>query len=747
MGFVEIGQNRLRYGAGSFPVSATSVVRFSHLTNAETRASLNGFLQGLFARTNNQLAGLLFDNCHLSHVEINAHGLQLGASGLAFNQCTLERSRLNFSDLTLDGGNLSLLETKGSPAYLDFTNASLSTGNLSINISELNHSELKFDQIDLGGGRGEFVSANINGSMVSFQGCKQNDGEFFFSLAAVKASKFDLQNMTLNDVELDLSRCNLQDRSAIDLDGSTLGKTISNFKSARLARSKLSLQNCEILSGDIDCSEASFTNSSFHAEHLKAPQSNLLFNDCQLSASSLDFGSASFGGDLVDFSRLRVSTSENTSSKSTLKLSGLSFEGRRFAINGDFENATLVADDLDITSEQFSMSGLSMSGSGLLSLSGSNIKSQHVNFYTLDASAAEIDYSETLFVGTIFIANKSKLDADLISFAEAAFDFKEIFFSDTQWSGTRLDFEGAAFSGKSLKFDRNEFGCSFTDFSNSTLSSETTVFDNSKFGGRASFSDVNGVVNARHFSFRHCVFENSFDLSSDDEFGCVVDLTRTKMTNQFSLENVRCKINSEPDATVFERILQRFEWYLHEDQINDLLKRYRSWEWLSKQRVIDPKDVERLRRLKQIAGDNKNNRQAVDYRVKETKAERWNGASTADHFFEFFFQKLSDYGRSEMRVLAWLGVTIVAFAWIYASVKRTTVEGWDLVTASITYSLSQTLAFLPVSRTSRLDYADILFGENAALPLSVVWIASAQNLISVLLLFLFGLALRNRFRV
>lgn len=181
------------------------------------------------------------------------------------------------------------------------------------------------------------------------------------------------------------------------------------------------------------------------------------------------------------------------------------------------------------------------------------------------------------------------------------------------------------------------------------------------------------------------------------------------------------------------------------------IKFLRHFEWLSGLRAKDINDIERLRRLKQIAGDNKNYRQSLDYRVLETRAERWNGAKFSDMFFEFFFQKLSNYGRSEARVICWLSVNFLAFAGIYYWLAG--IEGWskDKFYSALAYSGSQLLAFIPISRTNRSESADALFNNDLGtpfdLPLSVIATATGQSLISVLLLFRFGLAIRNRFKI
>lgn len=105
---------------------------------------------------------------------------------------------------------------------------------------------------------------------------------------------------------------------------------------------------------------------------------------------------------------------------------------------------------------------------------------------------------------------------------------------------------------------------------------------------------------------------------------------------------------------------------------------------------------------------------------------------------------LSDYGRSVVRPLVALGGVTGLFAALYAQLSTKLSFGAALP-AALTYSGGNMFAFVPIGRNaleqSRLD----LFGETV--PYELLWLAATQSVLSVILLFLLGLGLRNMFRL
>ncbi|MGA4608703.1 hypothetical protein [Pseudoalteromonas maricaloris] len=127
------------------------------------------------------------------------------------------------------------------------------------------------------------------------------------------------------------------------------------------------------------------------------------------------------------------------------------------------------------------------------------------------------------------------------------------------------------------------------------------------------------------------------------------------------------------------------------------------------------------------------------------KCSRWiENTSKRALFAEFLFEKFGDYGRSIQRPLVGMAVTGVLCSPIYyfnSTVKERS------FTDAMYYSFSQMLHLIPSSKTGRSELAIKLFGSTDQIPNHIFLLSWAQSLISIALVFLVGLALRNRFRV
>ncbi|MGS0724125.1 hypothetical protein, partial [Shewanella sp. 30m-9] len=175
--------------------------------------------------------------------------------------------------------------------------------------------------------------------------------------------------------------------------------------------------------------------------------------------------------------------------------------------------------------------------------------------------------------------------------------------------------------------------------------------------------------------------------------------------------------------------------------------------WLSRHIAKDKQDIARVRRLKEIAESNKDHHKAIEFHVQEFKANRWIGNKKKSALItECLFDILSDYGRSEKRPLISLVVLWLIYSPIYACSSALTQTGERFSEAfslalsdSLVYSFSQMLPLIPSSRSARLESATALFkGET---PSWIYALTGTQSIMAFVLVFLLGLALRNRFRI
>ncbi|MEH6792429.1 hypothetical protein [Parasphingorhabdus sp.] len=194
-------------------------------------------------------------------------------------------------------------------------------------------------------------------------------------------------------------------------------------------------------------------------------------------------------------------------------------------------------------------------------------------------------------------------------------------------------------------------------------------------------------------------------------------MTQTKLGNQVLLDGVQCSFSYQ--------------------------KRAHFW---SASKAKDKHDSARFRRLKEIAQDNRNHRQSINFNIGEMQTRRWYDSSHSENVLEWFFRTTSDYGRSFVLPLLWLALSFLMFATIYCIAATGNFSSfWQKIAASVAFSFGQAFPFIPVSRTARINGESALFCNNISE--TIIGVAALQGVISVLLLFLFGLALRNQFKV
>lgn len=235
--------------------------------------------------------------------------------------------------------------------------------------------------------------------------------------------------------------------------------------------------------------------------------------------------------------------------------------------------------------------------------------------------------------------------------------------------------------------------------------------------------NLENVSRMTALSFRGSRFHNTMELRAvnDQQFGCIVDFTATCMDHHIILENNRYYLR---------RVYSRFEFC-------------RSAE--------DAADGPRLTRLRELAMQNRNYRGAIDLHVQELRANRWSDPVNFGAILnEFFFQLLSDYGRSLLRPFYWLITNWLVFGFIYAGISMAKCScndvGGKLRDGAI-FSLGHLISFIPIAQEARQFGDAQLFRCCKELPTGVYFLALTQTVTASILIFLIALALRNHLRI
>ncbi|GAB5481260.1 MAG: hypothetical protein Pars92KO_10170 [Parasphingorhabdus sp.] len=381
-------------------------------------------------------------------------------------------------------------------------------------------------------------------------------------------------------------------------------------------------------------------------------------------------------------------------------------------------------------------------GDGLVNFWGATFGDGDVCFHETNFGSGDVWFGDTKFGngsisfdnarfkdGKVDFFNASIRGNDRVSFRATSFNNCEIdfrkakiktnffTFSDIVFQQTNVNFNEAEFNGGLIVFNKVVFDATGSSFSLSKFENSTVKFWSCSFTGPADFQDLKEASKISELSFIGSKFDQTLNISANQHFECVIDLTQTKLANQVILDGVFCNFK----AAVKDRRL-------------------------SKNMAADPLDTRRYRRLKEITLNNRNYSQALNFHVGEMQSRRWHETNWLTNLFEFLFRILGDYGRSVVRPLGWLLVSLTLFAVVYSDLARKfEVSSTERLVPALSFSLGQMLPFIPISREARSVSASALFGET--IPQSIIYISSVQSLISVILLFLLGLGLRNMFRV
>ncbi len=287
-----------------------------------------------------------------------------------------------------------------------------------------------------------------------------------------------------------------------------------------------------------------------------------------------------------------------------------------------------------------------------------------------DVSFADVDFS------------RFGIGSGIISFSGFKFPNGLVDFSGARFGKGLVSFSGARFGKGYVDFARADFGDGDVDFLGASFGEGEVKFEDITFHGKANFSRLKNCEAVKRFSFRNVSFEKAFMISG--KFECVVDMVGTKTGHHVDLSGLTC-------------YLQR-EWS-------------RGFRKAKK-----PEGADRLRRLKELAENNKHHEAALRFHADEMRAKRWHKTGRLASILDMLFSATSNYGQSILRPFVGLVILMIFMSCLTEK---------DAVTI-----IRDILFFLPASRTEESSIISIL-----------------RQFFAFIFIFLIGLGLRNRFRI
>ncbi len=317
-------------------------------------------------------------------------------------------------------------------------------------------------------------------------------------------------------------------------------------------------------------------------------------------------------------------------------------------------------------------------------------------------------------------------------------------------------FYSATFSGDA-RFDSATFSGN-AGFDSATFSGDAR-FAQAKFGGYTSFAEA---TFDRLANFSAAQGERRFTLCGA-QFDEVPDFIQAHFAEAPRLDNSHIRPGFIEPRRFWDRLFTRVK----EDA--DRSARYRALKRLA----IDGHD--HVREQEYFAGELRSLRGSPDrllpnplnwFRRNKAGNRRpvWPGG--ARYWFGLGYQLLSDFGRSMLRPLGWWGLSVAGFAWAYLARAKFTdgcaVGDGTPWSAALGLSIRKALPFAGIASSEKLNqiYACLygIHGESVRLavlpdrftpviPDAVDYLGMLQLVFSILLLFLFLLAVRSHFRI
>ena len=272
-----------------------------------------------------------------------------------------------------------------------------------------------------------------------------------------------------------------------------------------------------------------------------------------------------------------------------------------------------------------------------------------------DISFARVDFSkyieESVFISFQgFIFPKGN-----VSFRWVKFGNSNVNFSLTEFGDGDVDFSLAEFGDGDVSFMGAQFGKGVVQFGQTQFGDGAVYFLNCHFEGAVLFLELKIIEKIKSFSFESTVFDGPFNISSDETFPCIIDLTHTKTSHHISLAGVKCAPCFFPDG-----------------------------DWVMQKTMANPEDIVRARRLKELAEANKDHQAAQNFHVLEMQAKRVHSKCPIGYLWstEFWYEKLSDYGRSIKRPVGRLIFIWLLWSEIYMMVsiigKKNAIESFTV---------------------------------------------------------------------
>ncbi|MCG8085876.1 MAG: pentapeptide repeat-containing protein [Candidatus Thiodiazotropha taylori] len=416
------------------------------------------------------------------------------------------------------------------------------------------------------------------------------------------------------------------------------------------------------------------------------------FSEFVFPAGKISYYEADFGNVKVDFSKARFSDGEISFSNATFEDGEVDFRRVNFGdCDVSFSGTTFGCGDVWFTLSKFGIGA---------------------SFYETDFGDGRVFFNAVDFGDGSVDFTMAKFGNGYVSFNKSIFCGKKVDFSITDFGNGNVSFINTRFLNEEVVFKGAKFGEGVTDYSKSEFSFASIDLSNiSKEQGRFIFSPMS-LDGCKKIDFTGSTF-NSLLIFTGIDSPVPINLSHVKLSNPIDFYNVNINYRTKSKSLFFRK-------------------------------AVDPSDAAGFRRLKVLAKSSGDNERALEFYAKEMRTSYWYRINGLSLLLFYLYDWVSDYGRSIVRPLLGLLISIIVPSYVYMKYAAKAGSGyWEV----IVFSASQSIPIYPLIKEAREIAIDKLFENGlASAPWWLPIITSFQFVFSAVLIVLLGLAFRNKFR-
>ena len=560
--------------------------------------------------------------------------------------------------------------------------------------AEFGAGDVSYEGAIFNGGRISFFGATFPNGTVSFRGARFGSGATSFQNATFQGGRIDFSDARFGNEEIEFSCVTF-----VDCDVS--------FSRATFGNGVLYFDNSIISSGNFNFDFVTKTDGSVYFSNTYFGNGNKKFKQTEFGKGEVDFRETKFVEGKADFKQVKFGPGNVCFDGAAFTRSGLNFA------DAEFKDGTFSFTDLTFCSPlPPPMPVPAAIQSSLEVMTASTISD--VIFDGADFKNGKMHVGDTQFTDAELSFLNGKFSDCYLSLSVLTFENSNLVLTNTTFTRSRIDSNRVSFTRGNLICDNSDFLDTPVQFLSMELGIGKYTFERSRFDRGLILADLRSCKKADAISVRYSSFDGPLVFEFDEPLSCLIDLVSTHIKHPLQLSAIECVLPTMLNSSGYRQ-------------------------------AKDKGDAERLRRLKELAEQNRDFENALDFRVEEMRAARWhNKHGFATALVEGLFWLASDYGRSLARPLYGLiGLWLLGAA-VYAKASTLPFTYHQLIKA-MPFSWGQMFVYIPSSKEARTQGLMALFGEH--MPNWLYFITFSQSLLTLVLLFQVGLVLRNRFKL